>query len=314
MVPVPEVTRWGGDTGVVTPPHLLPQRGLVLGVPVMELHDVQQALHVPGEGTGHPPEIGGTGGPHCRARGSAPPPPERALPHEATLGGGAGADTCLPHSTVALGTVGTQMVGVGVPAMCPPPPKFMCFGRGVGTDPATRPPPRPKISQGWHGDATSKQPITWPRWEKVQAATSWQGTWPLKGHPEPVPRTPRDTPPCPPQPPGLAWPFQGAGGCGKAGDPPPAPYWQQVTCPQAGRQPVPPKGWVPPVPCPRPRATPLPPPPPSSTLWICWGRELVAGAAVAAGPVGAPRQVVAVGSPLGTVVGPGVMAVGGWGQ
>lgn len=98
----------------------------------MELHDVQQALHVPGEGTGHrpPPEIGGTGGPHCRARVSAPPPPERALPHEATLGGGVGGDTCLPHSTVALGTVGTQMVGVGVPAMCPPPQIHVIWERG----------------------------------------------------------------------------------------------------------------------------------------------------------------------------------------
>ena len=42
----------GGGGGVT--PHSLPQRGLVFRILVEELHDVQQALHVPGGGDGHP--------------------------------------------------------------------------------------------------------------------------------------------------------------------------------------------------------------------------------------------------------------------
>lgn len=59
-----------GVPDTLSPPNLLSQGGLVLRVPVQELHDVQQALDIPGERAGYPPREGAPRGPPLRPQGA----------------------------------------------------------------------------------------------------------------------------------------------------------------------------------------------------------------------------------------------------
>lgn len=130
-----------GDKGchghAVPPPNLLSQGGLVLGVPVEELHDVQQALDIPGEGAGYPP----------------PGTPQK----EGTPRG--------PHPGMAQGTLGhcpMQGEGLSTPSTktTPPTPKKATAPRNhpvlSGGGAQVYPPPPPLLTRwplGTLGDA-----------------------------------------------------------------------------------------------------------------------------------------------------------------
>ena len=139
------------------PPDLLSQGGLVLGVPVEELHDVQQALHVPGEGAGYPPRCppergdtpgtprqGGTGCPGSlphAARGAQnppPSPPKSRCPMKPPCAWQGGAKL-VPHPSF-------QGAGCGAGTGDPPPAGDIPLHGGVPEGPA------PLVTQG-HGVA-----------------------------------------------------------------------------------------------------------------------------------------------------------------
>lgn len=210
-----------GDKGchghAVPPPNLLSQGGLVLGVPVEELHDVQQALDIPGEGAGYPPpgtpqKEGTPRGPHpgmaqgtlghCPMQGeglstpstkTTPPTPKKATAprNHPVLSGGGGASSLSPPpaDTVALGdTWGcSPSNGVGGTRVAATRgPHIRAVGAWHGR--ILLPAGAGRDGQGWQGLRTlHKQLVTWRHWEKVHAAGAGKGTRHLKGHPEPPP-------------------------------------------------------------------------------------------------------------------------------
>lgn len=207
-----------GDKGchkhAVPPPNLLSQGGLVLGVPVEELHDVQQALDIPGEGTSYPPpgtpqKEGTPRGPHtgvaqgtlghCPMQGeglstpstkTTPPQKKATAPRNHPVLSGGGLKFIPPPLTRwPLGTLGDAAPPTGWGArgsLQPGVPGTRAVGAWHGR--ILLPAGAGRDGQGWQGLRTlHKQLVTWRHWEKVHAAGAGKGTRHLKGHPEPPP-------------------------------------------------------------------------------------------------------------------------------